>query len=87
MHSRTEGFKVLFIFFLCRKIAEAHYVARQPQPNLYWKSVVFSVNRFYSRVATFIMEQPVADPLVDVLIYFLKEWVKLTMFPEMVDVC
>ena len=34
---------------------------------------VFSVNRFYDCVCTFTEHQLLADPLLDVLIYFLKE--------------
>lgn len=39
----------------------------------YWDTEVMSVNRFYERVCQFTSHQPMADPLLDVLVYFLKE--------------
>ncbi|KAL2634679.1 hypothetical protein R1flu_006158 [Riccia fluitans] len=38
-----------------------------------YESEAYSINRFYDRVCTFIDHQKMADPLMDVLIYLLRE--------------
>lgn len=56
-----------------RKDAEEHYKAQQPPMEPYWDTEIMSINRFYERVCQFTSHQPMADPLLDVLVYFLKE--------------
>ena len=56
-----------------RKEAEARHIAQSPVPKVDYESQVESINRFYGRVCMLINHQRMADPLMDVLVYFLKK--------------
>ncbi len=47
-----------------------------PIPVPDYESETESIKRFYDRVCTFVHHQRMADPLMDVLVYFLKEYIK-----------
>ncbi len=47
-----------------------------PIPVPDYESETENIKRFYDRVCTFVHHQRMADPLMDVLVYFLKEYIK-----------
>ncbi|BBN04330.1 hypothetical protein MPTK1_3g03710 [Marchantia polymorpha subsp. ruderalis] len=69
---RTKGRRAPSTKHLWKTAQELHPVPRQnDRPD--YESEAYSIRRFYERVCTFIDHQKMADPLMDVLIYLLRE--------------
>jgi hypothetical protein len=63
----------IHFFGIFREIAEKHHPFKTKEDAPQFESEVQSINRFYERVCRFIDHQKMADPLMDILVYFLKE--------------
>lgn len=53
-----------------------NYNAAQTHRTSAWEVRMLSIKRFYERVVVFTEHQPSADPLLDVLIFMLKDWLE-----------